>query len=147
MFWSSKKKIPAPQHERYALAKQLYLFRLSHDPSLEMVARSMGADPADFTGEEIFRRGFPEVFVIVMVEQFYDLSGKGLDHNGIVQTISGHFGRTALGDGTYPPEVPVGTGFVTYLRLFVDAVTRGGAQVSNDILVGQVDMVKTFYKR
>lgn len=147
MFWSSKKKIPAPQNQRYDLAKALYLQRLDADPSLAAVARMMGADPQDFTGEQVFSCGFPEGAIIAMTEHYLSLLERGMDENGVVQTMSEVFGRQALADGTYPPAVPEGTNFITYLRVFVDAITRGGVQVSDQVLISHFKGVKAFYKR
>jgi len=147
MFWSSKKKIPAPQHERYTLAKRLYLMRLNADPMLRDVARSMGVDPTAYTGEQVFTCGFPESMILTITEYYLSLEEKGASEITIVQLISGHFGKIALNDGTYPPTPPVGTDFFTYLRQFVDALTRGHAQVSDDMIMSQTREVIKFYKR
>lgn len=147
MFWSSKKKIPAPQHERYALAKTLYHQRLHADPSLVEVARTMGADPWNFTGEEVFRYGFHEGMIIGLTEHYLTMIDKGLDENRAVQTICAAFGRIALTDGTYPPTVPHGTNFLTYLRIFINASSRGGPEISSQILTSHINNIRAFYKR
>ena len=147
MFWSSKKKIPAPQHERYELAKTLYHQRLRADPSVVEVARMMGADPWNFTGEEVFSYGFQEGTIIALTEHYLTMMDKGSDENQAVQTICAAFGRIALGDGTYPPTVPQGTNFLTYLRAFIDAASRGGPDISNQVLTSHFNNVRAFYKR
>jgi hypothetical protein len=147
MFWSSQKKIPAPQHQRYSLAKTLYLKRLAADPALDAMARTAGVDPRGFTGEQVFSLGFPEGLIIGMTEHFYALLEKGMDENGVVQTMSGYFGRIALRDGTYPPAVPEGTDFINWLRVFITAGTRGGPQVSDQVLISHFKEVRAFYKR
>lgn len=147
MFWSSKKAIPAPQNQRYALAKTLYLKRLAADPALDAMARTAGVDPRGFTGEQVFSLGFPEGQIIGMTEHYLALLEKGMDENGVVQTMSGYFGRIELRDGTYPPAVREGTDFINYLRAFVTACTRGGPQVSDQVLISHFKEVRAFYKR
>lgn len=146
MFWSSKNKIPAPQHQRYALAKKLYLQRVEDDASITTIARLMGTDARDFTGEEIFSSGFPEGAIIGVTEQYLMLLDKGMDENGVVQTISAFYGKQRLPNGSYPPTVPEGTSFMAYLNTFVDA-TGGRFKVSPQVLASHVKEIRTFYKR
>src|ERR1035437_1703346 len=146
MFWSSKIKIPAPLDKRHALIKKMYLYRVDRDPTLQAGARAMGVDPRDISGGEIYL-GFPEGAILRIVEHYYALFDKVSNDNEVVQTLSEYFGNIALGDGTYPPMVPPGTDFLSYLRLFVDAITRGGAPISNDILTAYFIAIKDFYKR
>jgi hypothetical protein len=84
MFWSSKKKIPAPQQQRHDLARKLYLRRLDADPSLSQMATMMGADARDYTGAEIFNYGFPEGAIIAVSENYLAMRDAGMDENGAV---------------------------------------------------------------
>ncbi len=146
MFWSSKKKVPAPQHKRYDLARILYLQRVDADSSLETIAEMMGADARAYTGEQVFSLGFPEGSIIGMTEQYIILQERGMDENGIVQTMSKYFSTQLLPDGRYPPTVPEGTSFMTYLSEFVE-VTGGRFRVDDEVLRSHVKAIRTFYDR
>jgi hypothetical protein len=61
--------------------------------------------------------------------------------------MSGYFAGIPLLDGSYPPAVPDGTNFINYMRVFVDAITRGSVQVSDEVLISHVKGVRAFYKR
>jgi len=143
MFWSSQKKEQAQQKQQahYALAKKLYLMRLDADPFLTSLARSMGVDPTDYSGEHVFCNKFPEFFVIVLTECYFKDFDSGRPENRIVQTLSAIWGGMGVG-----PEVPEGTDFLSYLRQVIDTLTRGHAQVSDDVLFRQVEEVKKSYK-
>ena len=144
MFWSTKKKEQAQQKKqaRYALAKELYLLRLDADSFLTSLARSMGVDPTAYSGEYVFCNKFPEFFVIVLTESYLKDLNSGRPENRIVQTLSAVWG----GIGGVGPEVPDGTNFLSYLRQVIDTLTRGHAQVSDDVLLRQVEEVKKSYK-
>ncbi len=106
-----------------------------------------GVDPAAFTGEQIINMGLPEALILGLTETFYVHFESGMNESEVVQSISNHFHNIPLADGTYPPSVPSGTKFLSYLRTFMDAVTRGGVATSTEAIISHVTEIKKFYNR
>lgn len=146
MFGLFKKRIPAPESERAALVKRLFLARCEGDPMAEMMAMMMGVDPKDMSGETLMQ-GAAEATIPRVVEQFLTMRDQGATEEFAVKTLNQMHSAVLSMAGEDLSELQRASTLFEYVRHVVDAMHSHGGPISDHFLIDAIQEVESHYKR
>jgi N-acyl-D-aspartate/D-glutamate deacylase len=146
MFGLFKKRIPAPQHEREALAWRLYRHRCETDPSMRVMAEVTGQDPMDVP-TEMLMAGSTEASILTICEQFYTMRDQGSTEEFAVKTMNEIHASLLSVAGEHLPQLERASTFFQYLRHYVDTLHGHGAPITDAYLIDAIQEIKSHYKR
>ena len=146
MFGLFKKKIPAPEWERAALVKRLFISRCESDPMAQMMASMMGVDPQEMSGEMLMQ-GAPEATILRVVEQFLTMRDQGATEEFAVKTLNQMHSAMLSMAGEDLSELQRASTLFQYIRHVIDAVHNHGGPISDHFLIDAIQEVKSYYKR
>lgn len=143
MFGLFKKTIPAPQHERAALVKRLFLERYENS----MASTGMDLDTEDISGDELLAVGVPEATILSVVEQFLSMRDQGSTEEFAVMALNQIHSAALTGGGEVLTELQHASTLFQYVRHIVDTLHGHGEPISDHFLIGAIQEVKSYYKR
>lgn len=146
MFGLFKKKIPAPQSERAALVRRLFINRCENDPNAAAVTEMMGFDPREFLGEELMQAA-PEATILRVVEQFLSMQDRGATEEFAVKTLNQLHSAALTMAGENLKELQHASTLYQYIRHLVDTLHGHGGPISDHFLIDAIQEVKSHYKR
>lgn len=146
MFRLFKKRIPAPEQERAALVRRMFIERCENDPEAAAMTEAMGFDPREFSGAELMQ-GAPEGTVLRVVEQFLSMRDQGATEEFAVKTLNQLHSAALSNVGEDLSELRRASTLFQYVRHIVDALHSHGSPISDHFLIDAIQEVKSFYKR
>jgi hypothetical protein len=146
MFGLFKKRIPAPQHERALLVRRMFLERSRSDPKVAMMLRMTGTTPEELTPEMLMQGGAPELTVLRVVEQFFQMKDQGATTDFAVKTLNQmHAAALSIADEDLT-QLRRAASLFEYVRHIIDTL-HGHAGITDEFLIDAIQEVKSFYKR
>lgn len=148
MFGLFKKRIPAPEWERAALVKRMFMARWENDFMAVMMARLTGIDPNEISGEELMQ-GAPEATILRVVEQFLSMRDQGATEEFAVKTLNQMHASVLSLVGESLSELQQASTLFQYLRHVMDELHSegGGGVITDHFLIDAIQMIKSHYKR
>jgi hypothetical protein len=140
-----KKSIPAPDHERAILVREMFLHRAETDPMMKFGSLLTGISPTEMSPEELLM-GSPESTILRVVEQYLQLRDRKFTHEFSIKTLN--LGHTAIlsGIGAELEQIPRDATLFQYTR-FITTVFHGPGAMTDDAIIDSIERVRHFYKR
>ena len=146
MFGLFKKRIPAPEHQRQKLVKQMFLHRCESDADAKMQAMMIEEDISAIPAE-LLMQGMPEATVLSIVEQFYTLRDQGATDEFAVKTLNEMHASLLSMAGEDLPKLGHAATLYQYARHVTTVLHGHGLGYADEFLIDAIQQVKDFYKR